>query len=220
MPQEPARGIRNNNPGNIDRNATKWQGMAAAQSDPRFVVFISPQFGIRALARTLLTYQSQHNLKTIRQIINRWAPPVENNTDAYVRAVAEKVGVYPDEAVEVDSIATMLPLVKAIITHENGRNPYSDAVILEGIRLAGVHDAKPKPLAKQTSFVTKAAGGAALGLATIGEYATPIKQGADTLAPMSGSPWVQKAITALLTLAAVCVVASLVSSWLKQRAAT
>ena len=60
MGQSGARGIRNNNPGNIDRNATKWQGMADKQDDPRFIVFTSPQYGIRAMARVLLTYQSKY----------------------------------------------------------------------------------------------------------------------------------------------------------------
>jgi hypothetical protein len=83
------RGIRNNNPGNIDRNTTKWQGMADDQSsDPRFVVFKTPQAGIRALAKILLTYQNHDGLKTVRGIIGRWAPAVENNTSAYVAAVA------------------------------------------------------------------------------------------------------------------------------------
>lgn len=217
---KPSRGIRNNNPGNIDRNATKWQGMAADQSgDPRFIVFTTPQYGIRALAKVLMTYQSQHGLDTVREIINRWAPPNENDTGAYVRAVARAVGVAENAPLDLDATAVMLPLVKAIITHENGGNPYSDTVITEGLRLAGVHDAKPKPLAKQATFVTKAAGGAALGLGLVGEYAAPLKQGADALAPFGGAPIVQKAIMALLTIAAACLVASMVASWVKQKAA-
>lgn len=157
------RGIRNNNPGNIDRNATKWQGMAADQSgDPRFVVFTEAKYGIRALAKVLLTYQERHGLKTIRGIVNRWAPPVENDTGAYVNAVAEACGVGPDNEVEVDSVDVMLPLARAIIHHENGGHFYSDAQILEGLYLAGISDAAP-PLPPATTYVTGAGGGAGGG---------------------------------------------------------
>ena len=74
------RGIRNNNPGNIERNATRWAGMTAEQTDPRFVVFTSPEYGFRALARTLLTYQRKYGLLSIEDMIGRWAPPNENDT--------------------------------------------------------------------------------------------------------------------------------------------
>jgi hypothetical protein len=223
------RGIRNNNPGNIDRNATKWQGMAADQSgDKRFIVFTSPQYGIRALARTLLTYQSKYRLDTVRKIINRWAPPVENDTGAYVAAVAKSCGVGPDDPVDCDEISIMLPLVKAIITHENGKNPYSDALILEGLHMAGIVDAPtpvaltpppPKPLVKQGPFMTKVGAGVAVAGSACATYAPTVKSWADQLAAFTGSPIIAHAQTALLTLAGGLLIASIVFSVMKQRAA-
>lgn len=128
------RGERNHNPGNIDRNATKWQGMAEDQSgDPRFVVFKDDVSGIRALAKVLLSYQRKHGLKTVRQIINRWAPPVENDTGAYVNHVAKLLNVGPDDAVDVSQPEILEPLVVAIIKHENGRCIYDDATIVAAI---------------------------------------------------------------------------------------
>lgn len=128
------RGERNNNPGNIDRNATKWQGMSADQSgDPRFIVFTDPVWGIRAIGKVLLSYAEKHGLKTVRKIINRWAPPVENDTGAYVRHVAELLGVLPDDEIDVRNPDTMEVLVKAIIQHENGRCVYDDALIVSGV---------------------------------------------------------------------------------------
>lgn len=133
------RGIRLNNPGNIDRNTTKWQGMSKDQSgDSRFVVFDHAKWGIRALAKTLMTYQSKHGLNTIRGIINRWAPPVENDTGSYVNAVAKAVGVKPDQKIDVTDAEIMFPLVEAIIKHENGVQPYEDGLLVEGIQAAGV----------------------------------------------------------------------------------
>lgn len=85
--QEP-RGVRNNNPGNIDRTNTIWLGedrsAAALASEKRFCVFETPQASFRALAKTLLTYQRKHGLRTVRDMISRWAPSVENNTEAYI----------------------------------------------------------------------------------------------------------------------------------------
>lgn len=81
MRPETPRGIRNFNSGNIRHvKGTRWQGMSANQNDTAFVQFTGPQWGIRAIARTLITYQDKHGLRTIRQIIGRWAPPNENNS--------------------------------------------------------------------------------------------------------------------------------------------
>ena len=137
------RGERNNNPGNIDRNATKWKGMSPDQSgDSRFVVFTSPVYGIRALARNLLSYSrlypqdTPQDIDTVREIINRWAPPVENDTGAYVNAVAKNCGVKPDDAIDVADEAVMAALVTAIIRHENGRVSYSAELIADGVAMA------------------------------------------------------------------------------------
>ena len=104
------RGVRNNNPGNIDRISTPWQGedrsAAAIAREQRFCVFLTPQAGFRALAKTLLTYQRKHGLRTVKEIIGRWAPPVENDTGAYVRQVAAAVGVAPSEIIRLDNAVT------------------------------------------------------------------------------------------------------------------
>lgn len=130
--QEP-RGIRNHNPGNI-RHGAKWQGMADVQSDAAFVTFKAPEWGIRAMARILVKYQSDYGLHTVRAIIHRWAPPVENDTDAYVLQVAKALGVDPDQPIDV--WARLPQLIPAIIKHENGKQPYSAATIQQGIDLA------------------------------------------------------------------------------------
>jgi hypothetical protein len=130
------RGESNCNPGNIERSATKWRGMCEQQTDARFVSFQTPQYGIRALATVLLTYYRQHNLKTISGIINRFAPPSDNDTQSYIMDVAKEVGVKPDEIINVSNRDTLEKLVTAIIRHENGRVPYSPDIIRAGIDLA------------------------------------------------------------------------------------
>lgn len=128
------RGIRNNNPGNI-RKGQPWQGLAPDQSrDADFAQFISPHWGIRALAKTLKTYQTKHGLTTIRGIVSRWAPINENDTGAYVRSVELRTGLDKDAPLDFANPLTLAAVTRAIIHHENGFNPYSDQEINSAIR--------------------------------------------------------------------------------------
>ncbi len=128
------RGIRNHNPGNIERTGTPWRGMAHDQSgDERFIVFEKVEYGIRAMARILRVYQKKHGCRTVRDIINRWAPPVENNTQSYINHVAEVCGVDQDQPISLYDDRVVARLIKAIIHHENGDQPYDNATIHRGI---------------------------------------------------------------------------------------
>lgn len=132
-----ARGIRNNNPGNI-RHGEHWQGLAAVQSDKDFCVFDYPKYGIRALAIILKNYEKKYGLNTIQKIINRYAPPNENDTDSYIESVAGQLGVGIDDKIDINDKTTMLVLVKAIIRHENGEQPYDNETLLKGLEMAGI----------------------------------------------------------------------------------
>lgn len=152
MRPENPRGIRNFNPGNIRHaKGVRWQGMASAQSDTAFVQFNGPRWGIRAIARVLITYQDKRRaadgsrIDSVREIVERWAPATENNTEAYTQTVARALGIDPDfEGVDVYQFDTMRTLVLAIIRHENGSGPlpggqwYGEPVIVDGLTLAGV----------------------------------------------------------------------------------
>jgi len=123
------RGVRLANPGNI-RLGDHWQGLARDQKDPDFCTFTAPFWGLRALAKILLNYQGRSGLKTVRQMIERWAPPVENDTGAYVRAAATAVGVDPDARIDLaGNEQHLIAMVTAIVWHENGQQPYSAASI-------------------------------------------------------------------------------------------
>ncbi len=159
------RGIRNNNPGNIDFNKrTKWQGQVGIEKgvpNPRFIEFESPEMGIRALARLLITYHDKHKLNTISLIINRYAPKQENNTRAYINKVAKDLGITADEPFSVKDFHYAFPLVKAIIHHENGIQPYSDEVIVKGLELAGISSSpipRKNPSTRSVAIVAASAG--------------------------------------------------------------
>lgn len=145
-----ARGYRNNNPGNIDAGAP-WQGLMprdrmtpAQKREKRFAVFSEPKWGIRAIARVLITYQDKRKARngsridTIAEIIERWAPSVENDTRAYIDAVdrAHPRGAW--DVLNVHRYEDIEPLVKAIIRQELGTQPYSQATIDRGLLLAGI----------------------------------------------------------------------------------
>lgn len=131
------RGLRNNNPGNIvyDPNVA-WEGLATPPSDGKFAVFINPTYGIRALAVTLETYASKYGLNTVDGIINRWAPPTENDTEAYKKDVAAELGVTSSTPLNMTASGDLPNLVTAIIRHENGGSPYSAADVNSAIALA------------------------------------------------------------------------------------
>lgn len=169
------RGVRNHNPGNIEWG-DPWQGLVPqpGRKDPRFCQFTTPAYGIRALARTLITYQDKHGIRTVTAAINRWAPPVENDTSAYVRAVQAAVG---GDLVDMHDYQYLRPMVEAIIRHENGVGPlknentwYDSDTIDEGLRLAGVRppgrDAGPVPVTRETIGATATGG---VGVAQIAE---------------------------------------------------
>lgn len=133
----PSRGIRNNNPGNIDYDAkTKWLGQLPhdPKVESRFCRFKEPVHGIRALAKLLLTYQRRYGIETVAGIITRWAPSQENNTAAYIAQVARACQV---DASDIINVQDMLPyIVPAIIFHENGAMPYDSNTIALAISMA------------------------------------------------------------------------------------
>ena len=128
-----SRGIRNNNPGNI-RHGIDWDCLDEDQSkDEEFSQFSTPEYGIRAMFKILKTYDNKYNLNTIEGIINRWAPPIENDTESYIDFVSSKVGKDRSEVLDQEDY---ILLVEAIIHMENGEQPYPLVLITAGRDLA------------------------------------------------------------------------------------
>lgn len=129
------RGVRNNNPGNLEASSSNpWVGQTG--SDGRFAKFETPEHGIRALGRNLLSYQRQ-GIDTVSDIINRWAPPSDNNdTAAYIKSVCAQLGVKADQPLDASNPDTLQALCAAIIKHENGSQPYSNEQLSTGVSAA------------------------------------------------------------------------------------
>lgn len=141
------RGVRNNNPGNIDYNPrNQWQGQLAPDPtiEKRFARFDTAENGIRALAKLILAYRGKDGMPgigstgidTVREVISRWAPGVENDTESYIKVVAAGVGAQPNQPIEIRNFRTLIALTTGIIKHENGGVPYSPEVIADGVQRA------------------------------------------------------------------------------------
>ena len=126
------RGIRNNNPGNIRVSKDQWEGMTG--DDGAFVIFDSPESGVRALGKNLLSYGRQ-GYDSIEKIINRWAPPNENDTQAYIDSVVAATGIPATQSLDLSNPDTLSSLAQAISFHETGSR-YNPEVYQKGVERA------------------------------------------------------------------------------------
>lgn len=183
-----ARGIRNNNPFNIKISDTKWQNKIVPSKDPVFETFSSPEYGIRAGVKILLS-DSDAGRNTVHLILARFAPETENNLEAYEKAVCERLKVSSNTVLDLDDYEIMYALTSAIILHENGSIPYSDSIINKGITMAGVYNVPRKPLTQEPETHAAVGAGALATVTAAGgavqavSPAIPLLQDAIHLAP-------------------------------------
>lgn len=121
MTTEP-RGIRNNNPGNLNfanQEGAVLEPRTAFVRSPRFAKFQTMDAGIVALLKQLKLYFSR-GIDTVASIIGKWAPPTENVTSAYISYVAQSMRVGKDEPLH-DGANNLAELAIAIMHLENGR---------------------------------------------------------------------------------------------------
>ena len=132
------RGIRNNNPLNIRKSKDKWKGLRAQQQDAAFCQFENMEWGWRAAFWLLTrTYYHTYRLFTIRTIVQKWAPPHENNTASYISNVSKMTGIGADEPIGIpsDQPARWMMLGAAMAIQENGTNSIDYFAMLRGWEL-------------------------------------------------------------------------------------
>lgn len=103
-------GMRNNNPGNL-----RVPGQSTG-----FQQFGSPEQGLQAIDRQLQIYGQRDGINTIRGAISKWAPPNENNTNAYVDRVSKMLGVSPDAKIDLSNPYVRQAMSTGIMLQENG----------------------------------------------------------------------------------------------------
>lgn len=126
------RGIRNNNIGNIRVSKDQWEG--ATGDDGAFVTFDTPDSGVRALAKNLMSYGRQ-GYDSIEKIINRWAPPSENDTQSYIDSVVAATGIPATQSIDLTNPDVLASLSEAIGFHETGSR-YDPEVYQQGVARA------------------------------------------------------------------------------------
>lgn len=130
------RGIRNNNPGNIRSNQhIHWVGQCG-EDKGGFALFRGAEDGLRAIAVLLRHYHIYHHCETLVDYITRWAPPDENDTQAYIHFMSDYLLVEPHVDLELN---LELPgMVKGIVDYENGEYPYDDDTLIRAIARARI----------------------------------------------------------------------------------
>lgn len=126
------RGVRNSNPGNLRKSKDQWEG--AIGDDGEFVIFDSPESGVRALAKNLQSYGRQ-GYDSIEKIINRWAPPSENDTQSYIDSVVAATGIPATQSIDLTNPDVLASLSEAIGFHETGSR-YDPEVYQQGVARA------------------------------------------------------------------------------------
>lgn len=116
------RGMKLFNPGNLRITPANWKGKITPSKDSEFETFDCIENGIRALGKTLMSYFHGHGLKTIRDVIRRYAPATENDTEAYVTAVSDQTGYDPDANLNLGTYEDLRAMAEAIIHQEQGEH--------------------------------------------------------------------------------------------------
>lgn len=117
------RGLRNNNPLNIRKSRDVFQGEVKNSTDREFKQFTSMPYGYRAAFKMLYNYQHLYGCQRLADFINRWAPPIENDTLAYIRTVCKYSGLANmSDLTTVDTTdkTMMCGIVAGMSFHENG----------------------------------------------------------------------------------------------------
>jgi hypothetical protein len=133
-----SRGLRNNNPGNLIKTTIKWQGKITPSSDNAFEQFENVYFGLRAMFKDLIN-DINKGKNTVTKLISEYAPPHENDTDAYINDVCKTIGVTPNQKLTKINANFLVKLGRAIIKVENGakHTQITDFDLLKSIAMLG-----------------------------------------------------------------------------------
>ena len=76
--------------------------------------------GIRAMDKNLEVYGTKHKINTLRGVISRYAPPSENDTEAYIKYVAQRTGLDPNQEIDLTNPAVRHVITGPMILMEKG----------------------------------------------------------------------------------------------------
>ena len=128
---------RNMNPGNI--RPAGFMGETGINSG--YSTYASPEFGLRAMSRLSDTYASK-GIGTVRDYINRYAPPSDNNenNEAYANMVANALGVGIDDPVDFTDDNVKRAIMPAMAQFEGYKGDLGEDLINKGIAASKTDD--------------------------------------------------------------------------------
>lgn len=97
------RATRNNNPGDIEwgpfaeHNGADFIEKTPAHELPRFAHFPTADIGFAAMKALLKMHYAG---MTVEQMLNKYAPPIENATNSYIKNVCLWVGCQPTDIID------------------------------------------------------------------------------------------------------------------------
>ncbi|MDE1492554.1 hypothetical protein [Xenorhabdus bovienii] len=133
------RGIRNNNPLNIE--FAKQKG-ATVEDHPerRFAKFNTPYEGLERTAWQLRRYFNGLTDKVYRQsvdlIVSKWAPPGKkdnNRTEEYIKRIAKRLGVGRHDRLDLNNHNVMYALMREMGMVESKSFPYDKDLVMAAI---------------------------------------------------------------------------------------
>ena len=128
---------RNMNPGNI--RPAGFMGETDGQGG--YAGYASPEFGLRAMSRLSGTYANK-GITTVRDFINRYAPPSDNNknNDNYAKMVADSLGVGVDDPVDFSKPSVKEALIPAIANFEGYTGDLGPNLIKSAVAASDTED--------------------------------------------------------------------------------
>jgi len=83
--------------------------------------------GLSIMDNNLKAYGDK-GINTLAGVINRWAPPSENDTAAYIKSAAQRLGISPDQPIDLSNPAVRQAVGTAIMLQEKGpKNIFASA---------------------------------------------------------------------------------------------
>lgn len=126
------RGVRNNNPLNIRKNQYLWAGEVPREqaTDKDFKQFFDVKHGWKGAYNLLRASYIAKGQNTIETIVNKWAPPNENNTIVYIQRVEATTGINRKSIINKDDKPKIAKILAAMATVETGKI-YKESEVLK-----------------------------------------------------------------------------------------
>ena len=117
--------IGQNNPFNLRDYNQNWEGQTGATEG--FVDYGDERSGVRAADKLLENYGKQ-GVVTIRDIVSKFAPANENDTEAYIEFVSNQTGIPSEQPIDMGNAVDRRKVLAAMGQMESGYKTDADEI--------------------------------------------------------------------------------------------